>query len=164
MEHSNSNDVVSVFQSRQIKILLYVIGTLAVLLLVFQAGVSVGYRRAMFSYKWSQNYPNNFFPPPPMDMMKQFDNKGFIRGHGVLGEIVKVDSSTLIVKERGEVEKSVLVKSDTVIEGDFENLKITDLKAGLKVIVVGSPSDSGQIEAKIIRVLPNALPINEIRK
>lgn len=151
------NDQPSFFQSKTFKGVLYGIACVIVLLLTFQAGVMVGYRRADFSYRWAENYSGNFFPHPRNDFMRQMDNRDFIKGQGALGLIIKIDNNVLVVKseQRDVPEQAVLMKNDTVIERGFDILKSSDLKVGDHVVVIGSPNDAGQVEAKIIRVLPN---------
>ena len=52
------------------------------------------------------------------------------------------------------VEKSVLITDDTEIR-EFRNLiKPEDLKVNDLVIVIGSPNNTGEIQAKLIRLMP----------
>lgn len=115
----------------------------------------MGYKRANFSFRWAENYPGNFFPPPHGDFMKGMNNQDAIKGHGALGEIITINNSLLTVKGKDEVEKAILIGPDTQIEHGFDVLKATDLKVGDHVLAIGSPNDAGQIQAKIVRVLPH---------
>lgn len=144
----------SFFQSKLFKIILAGIAVVVVLLGVFQLGVMVGHSRAAFSYHWAQNYPDNFFPKPRNDGMRGFDNKDFVKGHGAMGEIIKIDNNVLTVKEKDQVEKVVALKDSTVIENGFDVAKSSDLKVGDTILVIGTPNTSGQVEAKIIRLIP----------
>ncbi|MBI2515116.1 hypothetical protein HYV91_02980 [Candidatus Wolfebacteria bacterium] len=145
------------------KIGFIVIGALIVLLFVFKAGEFVGYKKARFSYKWGENYHRNFAGPRGGffgDVKGGFGDKDFINAYGIFGSIIKLDPSassgqaTLIMKDRDGVEKLVLVSDSTVIRRGRETLKISDVKADDLVVILGSPNDQGQIEAKLIRVFP----------
>jgi len=127
-----------------------------VVVLIFGAGVFVGGMKAKFSYSWAESYHKNFagppggffgdwrkFPPPPGE---------FIEGHGTFGEIIKINNSDFVIKGQNNVEKIILIKEDTIIEKGRETVKKDELKVGNYIVVIGSPNEQGQIEAKLIRV------------
>jgi len=122
--------------------------------LVFGAGVLVGGMKARFSYRWAESYHQNFAGPrggffenwrlpPPGD---------FIEGHGTFGEIIKINQSDFVVKGQADVEKLIIINQNTVIEKGRETIKKEDLKVGDRAVIIGSPNEQGQIEAKLIRV------------
>lgn len=161
----------NVFQSKILKIALWCLAGLIVSLLIFKAGTIVGLRKAGFSYKWGENYHQNF-GGPRKGFFRNFDEKDFISGHGVFGQIIKIDTAvesgqtasstesgqtnTLIIKGQDNVEKIVLVKSDTVIQQARKTIQISDLKVDDSIVVIGEPNEAGQIEAKFIRLSPLA--------
>jgi hypothetical protein len=152
-------DFNKIFQSKKAKIALIALGALIVLLLVFQLGMTVGFRKANFSFRWAENYHQNFAGPRTGflgNFARDFIGKDFIEAHGVFGSIIKIDGSTLVIKGANNVEKTVLLKDDTAIERLRETIKPADLKIDDNVVIIGSPNDSGQIEAKLIRVMPAA--------
>ncbi len=153
-------------QSKKFVKILCGIGVIVVALIIFQAGIFVGYHKAAFSYKWGENYYHDFFGGPreerglfkgPMGMMG-IPREDFSSAHGVSGKIIKVDLPTIVIDGQDNVEKVVLIKDDTVIRSLRENIKPTDLKADDFVVVIGSPDDKGQIEAKLIRIIPSPPP------
>ena len=132
-----------------------------IVVLVFGTGMFVGGMKAKFSYRWAESYHKNFagpkggflydwrqLPPFPGD---------FIEGHGTFGEIIKIEGNTLIIKGRGDVEKIVLVTEKTIIQSGRKDIKILDLKVDDQVVIIGSPNEEGQIEAKLIRVFPSKI-------
>lgn len=126
----------------------------AVLLLVFQVGVFVGFKKAEFSYHWSENYQRNF-AGPQRGFAEPFQGKDLINAHGSAGQIIKIDGSTIIIKGNDNVERAVLIKEDTVIRSLRDSIKISDLKLNDLVVIIGDPATtSGQITAKLIRVMP----------
>jgi len=122
-----------------------------ILIIVFGAGVFVGQEKARFSFHWGENYYNNFAPKRPLQMPMDRD---LVNGYGSSGQIIKINSNSLVIKDRDGVEKNVLATAQTLIKRGPENLIIADLKVNDEIVVIGSPNSSGQIEAKLIRVLP----------
>ena len=129
-----------------------------VIILIFSAGIFIGGAKARFSYRWAENYHQNFAGPgggfvgdwrkmPPMPMP---DN--FIDSRGAFGNIIKIDTSNFVIKERGDVEKVIVINDNTVIKNAGNTVKIDELKVGDSVVVIGSPNDQGQINAEFIRV------------
>ncbi len=126
-----------------------------VLILVFGVGVKVGTIKARYSYRWAENYHKNFagpkggffgdwrkVPPFPGD---------FIEGHGAFGEIIELKDNSFVIKGRGDIEKIVITTKDTVVKKGMETVK-DGLKVGDYAVVIGSPNEEGQIEAKMIRI------------
>lgn len=127
----------------------------AVVVLIFGTGMFVGGMKARFSYRWAESYHKNFAGPrggffgdwralpPPGD---------FIEGHGTFGEIIKINDSDLVVKGQNDVEKLIIVTQDTIIEKGMVTIKKEELKVGDRIVIIGSPNEEGQIEAKLIRI------------
>jgi hypothetical protein len=108
---------------------------------------------------WAQNYPENFLPRPGMHLFdpngqSQEESQDFMNSHGAFGDIISVGPSSVVVKGRDEAEKTIIVSSKTSIERGPDLIKITDLAVGDHVIIFGTPNNSGQVEAELIRVLP----------
>ena len=171
-------NVKNFFQSKAFKIAVSAIGGLLILLLVFKAGMLVGYRKASFSFKYGDNYFKNFGGRMEKNrMMRGFGDMDFMRAGGASGQILKIDSlakteevpataSTsvpqtessqgvaLTLKDRDGTEKIILVTNKTEIRKFRETVKLSDLKIDDYVVVIGEPNDPGQIEAKLIRIMP----------
>lgn len=141
------------FQVKTIKMLAYSIGSLVLILLVFKVGTVVGAKRADFSCRWSDNYHQNF-GGPKKGFMEGFGDRDFIEANGVFGQVIKIESNQLVIKDGGNIEKVVIVSESTVINKFKETIKISDLKVDDRVVIIGSPNSSGQIEAKLIRLMP----------
>jgi len=125
--------------------------------LIFGAGMFVGGMKARFSYRWAENYHRNFGGPQGGfmgDWRMMPPDSEFIESYGTFGQIIKIDGSTLIIKGRNDVEKIILVKEDTIINRFRQNIKSDELKVDDYIVIIGEPNESGQIEAKLIRVLP----------
>lgn len=144
------------FQSKGFLAITWIIATVIIVLVVFTVGMFIGYKKADFSYRWGENYHRNFAGPRGGFMINLggFPGNDFIEAHGIFGQILKIDGSSLIVNDRGNTEKIVLIKDDTVINRQRENIKISDLKIDDYIVVIGNPNSEGQIEAKLIRIMP----------
>lgn len=143
------------FQSKTFKIAFIAVGALAVLFFVFRVGVFVGYRKAGFSYRWGENYHRNFAGPRGGffgDFRRGFGDKDFINAHGTFGSIIKIDGSSIIIKGKDDVERAVLISDKTTVSSRRETVKTGDLKVDDQIVVIGSPNEQGQIEAKLIRL------------
>jgi len=86
-----------------------------------------------------------------------------MHGHGVLGPILQMtllnDNTNaferiLIVQDRDNMEKSVIRHPETIITKNHDTVSIYDLQINMNIVVIGSPNEEGQIDAKLIRILP----------
>lgn len=148
-------NIKQIFQSRAFKIALKIIVGLIVALIIFKLGMIAGFYKANFSYKWGENYHRNF-GGPEKGFMIDFEGKDFTDSHGTVGQIIKIDKNSVVIKDKDSVEKIIIVNDDTSIKKFQEKIKLTDLKIDDYVIIIGKPNDQGQIEAKFIRIMPPA--------
>jgi len=150
----NEEKIKRFFQNRDVlkKIIIGLVCFVA-LLLVFGAGVKVGTLKARYSYKWAESYHKNFGGPRGgfMGDWRRFPAGDFISGHGAFGEIIEIKDNGFVIKGRENVEKVIITNESTTITKGRETIK-DGLKVGDRVVIIGSPNDQGQIEAKIIRV------------
>ncbi len=139
------------FESKVLVGVLYGIGIVIIVIIIFSAGISVGSRRASFGRAWGDNYERNFGMMPGR---MGFGKDNFPNSHGAIGKIIKIELPTIIVQDKDSTEKVILLKGDTKIQKMMQEIKMTDLVIDDFVVVVGSPNDQGQIEAKLLRVMP----------
>ena len=142
------------------KTVLIAIGALVAALVIFQAGIFVGYRKASFSYGDGDNFHHMFGNPEHRGMMGfggmgSFPGEEFTSAYGTTGTIVKIALPTIVVAGTDKVEKTIIVNEQTILRHFRDDIKNSDLKVGDTIIVIGAPNaSSSQIEAKLIRVLP----------
>ncbi len=131
----------------------------AVVGLIFDAGMVVGGMKAKFSYRWAEQYHKNFAGPQAgfFSDWRSFPQGDFIEGHGAFGEIIQISDTDLVVKGRGDVEKVIIITADTAIQKERGTIKKEELKVGDQIVIIGSPNEEGQIEAKLIRVFDGEL-------
>lgn len=163
MEHKENKDQIkkedvqlersSFFQSRTFMTILWAVGAVLALLIVFKTGEAVESQKADFAYRWSQNYYPNFVgrPSPGMDI----GGNGFMMAHGVFGPIISINAPSFVVQDmNNNIEKDVITSTGTVIKDLNSDIPFSDLEVDEQVVIIGSPDNSGQIEARLIRVIP----------
>jgi hypothetical protein len=74
--------------------------------------------------------------------------------HGAVGEVLKVSSSTLVVAEPNNLEKVIRVSSTTAIRKFRDTITILDIKVGDFISVLGEANGQGEIDAKLVRIMP----------
>ncbi len=153
ISQNQMEDIKKVFESKVSFRILLGIGIAIVALLIFSLGVVVGFHKASFGRAWEENYERNFGLMPNRPPLDNFPNAS-----GATGKIIKVTLPTIIVEDRNNTEKVVLIKDDTQIQEMRAVVTANDLKIDDFVIVIGTPNTQGQIEAKLIRIMP--APIN----
>lgn len=158
MENSNENTKKECckifFKSKTFKMIMILIGALVVILLALQIGMRIGFRKAGFSFRGGENYYRAFG-----DRSKNYFGMGMMRddfpiAHGATGKIMQINLPTFVIEDQDHTEKIILTQDSTIIRQFREDLKLTDLKVDDLVTIIGSPNDSGQIEARLIRVMP----------
>lgn len=144
------------FQNRDVlKWVIIGLAGFVILVLVFGAGVKVGTLKAKHSYKWAENYHKNFAGPRDgfWGDWRKAPREEFIEGHGTFGEIIEVKDNGFVIRGRDDVEQIVVTSENTIVKkGMGMKTAENSLKVGDRVVVIGSPNDQGQIEAKLIRL------------
>lgn len=124
-------------------------------LIIFQAGVAVGERKATFSQRFGDNFERNFRGSDGGRMFPGFPGEGPMpSGHGAVGEIISITLPSVIVAGPDNLEKTIVIGTDTRIREFQSELTSNDLKVGDHIVTLGEPNEEGQIEAKLIRLLP----------
>lgn len=139
-------------KSNWFRILMIVIVCLAFGLLIFQAGMWVGYKKADFSYRFGDNFHRTFNGqgPQPFQMLE----RDFFGSHGAVGKIVSKGDSTFIISGPDNTERVILISSTTEIRKMREVATPSDLKVNDSTVIFGEPNSEGAIQAKLIRIVP----------
>lgn len=145
-------DPVEVSRSKTFRVALWAVGGLVVLLLVFQAGIFIGYRRAVFTFGGGENYYRAFDRRPgPLGVPRGGD---LFNAHGAAGKILSINLPTFIMEDRDGAERVILISDDTQIRKFRNDATPSDLRQNDFVVVIGSPDDKAEIQARLIRILP----------
>lgn len=146
-------DLKNIHESKVMRGVLAGIGVSIIALLIFQAGQVTGYRKARFVGNFGNNFEKNFIDPRGGKMKAMLEGGG-PSGHGAVGEIMAVNLPRLVVVGSDNIEKTVVLSTSTRVHQFREEVGEDQLKIGSFVVVLGSPNNEGQIEAKLIRLLP----------
>jgi len=132
-----------------------IIGIVSIIFLlgVFQLGIMVGSHKARFNCDWGERYGTMLGmpfqgqgpfgqPPPP----------GMLDPNGAFGSVVSNNGQQLVMKSKDGAEKTIVITPTTEIRKGRDKVKATDITDQDEVVVFGSPTSTGQIEAKLIRV------------
>ncbi len=72
----------------------------------------------------------------------------------MLGKIISINLPDIMLENNDKTEKNILTDDDTSVRRFRERISVSDLKVGDLVVVIGSPDDKGQIQARLIRLIP----------
>lgn len=126
------------------------IGVTLALLLVFWMGMAVGFQRARFAGQFGDNFQRNFLGQRAFGL----PGENLPGGHGAVGEIVSLQLPEAVVAGPDNLERVIVVSSSTEIRRVREKIPSSELQIGEFVVVIGNPNQSGQIEARLIRIMP----------
>ena len=144
-------------QTKTFTKILWGVGGLIVAGLIFQAGIFVGYYKASFSYQLGDEYHSVFGgrgPLPGVPDQFGFARQGFSGAYGASGDILKIDLPNIVIEGQNAVEETIVVSTSTIFRSMRNSITASDLKTDDFVIIIGSPNNKGQIEAKLVRVTP----------
>jgi len=142
------------FQSKTFRTVLYTIGVLVIILAIFQAGMFVGIKRALFFYGDGMGKYNSNIDERQGNPFFGMERGDFPNTHGTIGKIIKISLPTFVIADQDNVEKVVLIDEDSLVRELRGDIKATELKVDDFVVVMGTPNDKSQIEAKLVRVMP----------
>ena len=143
------------FKSPKVKQAAFVAGAMLFTLAIFQAGMYAGYRKAAFSFRMGENYYRLFGGEHGFGMAGP-GRGGFSAAGGARGTIIRFDPPSLLIKEPENMEKMVLISDDTEIRRERARVATDTLYAGQRVIIIGTPNETGEIDARFIRIMPFA--------
>lgn len=139
--------------SKKFHLLLLTIIGIIVALIIFQAGILVGYHRADFSRHSRENYFQAFHENRPK-FLGMFGDERLPNSHGAVGKIVQINLPTLVVASPDNTENVITVTNNTEIRRQQNKILPTDISVNDSVVILGVPNSQGQIEARLIRLLP----------
>ena len=142
-----------------IKGVLIGLAALIVLILVFNLGLLVGYRKAFFSEHWGENYQRNFVGPWPLP--PGFHPGDFLNADSTAGTVLTVSGNTIVMKDDQNTERTVIVSATTTIREGDETVSISDIKPSDQIVIIGQPDSTGELQANFIRAFDaSSTPLN----
>ena len=76
-------------------------------------------------------------------------------GHGAIGKIISINLPTIVIANRDNIEKIILIQNNTAIRSFGDIATTTNLKIDDYIIVLGYPDNKGEVVAKLIRIIPS---------
>ena len=144
-----------IFESKSLRMVIGVLFIIGVVLFIFEAGVIVGYKSAFFSSHLGDNYYKNFEGGEPDEhVFSNLNPVNLPSANGAAGSILKISLPSIVVADKDGTEKTIIVTDDTIFRQFRNDISSSNLKIGDFIIVVGSPTNTGEIEAKLVRVVP----------
>jgi hypothetical protein len=151
-------DINNFFQSKIFRIAIICISVFVALFLVFGLGVYTGFKKADFSFRWAEQYHNNFAGPKGGFFQEMAGQQNqFMESNGAIGKIIQIRNSSITVQGRNDIEKIISITQKTTIKYQNGRIGLENLKVGDEVVIIGNPTEFGQIEAMLVRVMP-AMP------
>jgi len=149
-------------KSQTFKGIIIGLGLAIIGLIIFQAGIAVGQHRSNFTNRFGDNFERNFRGPEKGMMPQGFPGEDLLpSGYGAVGEIINIALPNIIVAGPDNLEKTIVIGTDTLIREFQTELTSSDLQIGDHIITLGEPNDEGQINAKLIRLLPPPPDFND---
>jgi len=143
-----------IHKSKIVRGILIGIGVAVLILIIFQAGMVAGYHKARFGARFGDNFERNLIGPRGGGFGGKFITRGMPGGHGAAGEIISISLPQIVVAGPDNLEKTILVGTSTRIREFQDEITSDKLKAGNYIVVLGTPNNDGQINAKLIRLMP----------
>lgn len=141
------------YANKSLRYGLYIVGGLLVVGIIFQVGLFMGYHKASFGRDFGNHYERNFGMNRDDSFGGMMSGK-FPTAHGAYGEVLTVALPNFVIEDREGVEKNIVISDKTLIKNGLENASSSSIKVDDEVIVLGEPNEQGQIEAKLIRIMP----------
>ncbi len=144
----------NVLKDSKVKKAIYILSCIIAVLVIFQAGMFVGFKKAGFSYRTGEQYFRQM-NGRPNDKFMGMNRGDFGNSHGATGKILSINLPIVVVTDRDGVEKTITISTSTDIKKFKDSVKAEDLKINDFITVIGNPNDKTEVEAKLIRIMPD---------
>lgn len=121
----NYMDIKKIISNTLLRRIIYTVVAVIAILVVFNAGMAVGFRKATF-----------------------------MNTNSAFGRVVKIDDESFVVRGPQGMDKMVFYDRSTMIRRLRDNVPPDGLNLNDYVAVVGTPNNACQLQAKIIRIAP----------
>jgi hypothetical protein len=147
-------EIKTVWKKSKVKWLVCTLGCIVVALLIFQAGMFFGFAKASFSFETGAQYFRQMNGMPNDDFMGM-NRQDFENSHGAIGKIVSINLPAIVVSGIDNIEKTIIIGTSTEIRQFKNSIEAKDLKVNDFVTVIGSPNNKAEVEAVLIRIMPD---------
>jgi hypothetical protein len=144
-------------------------------LVIFSAGMAVGFRKGEFSRRFDEHYMEAMGGPrSPFSVFPEMHSQA-PTPHGVVGQIITVNpiqttastsgsqntvlATQIVIRDMRDprnMEQTVIVGPQTIFRKLHSQASSTDIQIGSWVTAIGTPDENGKIIATFIRIIPSA--------
>ncbi len=146
-------DIYKIFHSTTTTVILILIILIFLSFFIFQIGISFGLKKAEHSFKSAENFQKMFGDNRDMGP-GGFIDREFPNSHGAVGKIISINLPKIVVEGNDNIERIIVITKNTVIRKQRDEIKAENLQVNDFITVLGNPDGSGQVEAKLIRIMP----------
>lgn len=146
-------DAQKVVESDTFTKILIGVGLAFAALVIFEAGIFVGVRKASMAFHIGENYYYRAVGPGPGPFGDDPFGEELTNANGAAGKVLSVSLPTFLVEGRNG-ERTVIVSATTTIKRLDSATSSSAITPNNFVIVIGEPDASGAIRAAFVRVLP----------
>ena len=147
------SSIPALFESKMFRMISIGIALLLVAVCIFRAGMSIGYRKAAFTYQQGDNYYRAFGRHVPRPYGIPMHDE-VMDTHGAVGKIISVDAASIVVSSPDGIERVISMSTTTRIKYLDDTVPATSLHVDDFVVIFGVPDKSSRVDAKLIRILP----------
>jgi len=146
-------EIKTVLRNTKVKWTIYILVCIFFALVIFQAGMYVGFKKAGYSFRTGEEYFREMNGQPDSHFMG-IDRNDFTNSHGAIGKIITINLPSVIISDKDGIEKTIIVSTSTSIRQMKNQLTAADLKVDDFLTVIGEPNANAGIDAKLIRIMP----------
>ena len=152
----NTEKIKAYIQSPKFKHVMGFLAIFAGLVISFHIGTEVGQHRGQFGSRLGEHYYQPFGQKGSPHMMGFF-NGPMPTANGTAGKIISLTLPKLVVEDLDGTEKVVMISNTTAIRKLRDTVTTKDLAIGDSVVVIGIPTATGAVEAKLVRIMPDPI-------
>jgi len=126
---------------------------------VFALGVFVGELHSARSARGNapSQRPRPFMGEPvapPWPLGSWFDFRRHGGPHGARGVVDEIDKEVIVLTTHQNTQLRIIVTEKTVLNRGRVRITLDDIHSGDRIAVIGEPREEGEIEAKVVWVIP----------
>ncbi|HWB33792.1 MAG TPA: hypothetical protein VG753_00510 [Candidatus Paceibacterota bacterium] len=129
------------------------IAALIVALLIFHAGMVVGYNRAFQFHGAPREFSVRMGGPVGWGPSFSVPTSFIPEGHGIVGTISESGYPTFTITAPDGDDVPVVLATTTLIRGPQGDASTSALVPQRQIIILGDPDDAGRVDASFIRII-----------
>lgn len=74
--------------------------------------------------------------------------------HGTFGVVDRIEAETLVITDHDNNKRQIIITGETIFKRHREQIMRAEVRVGDRIGVIGQPGADGEIEAKVIWIIP----------